>query len=352
MIMGKFKKIFLTFVLVIIATDTICYFYLPQPLWWGVNIITATLTITLLLANQILKKTNWYKDMFVDYYHEIYPSNHWYRKHDERNFDIVALGSSGTKYAYDFTDCGIKGMNWGQQPQTLIDDFKLLKTFHSILRKKGIVLINIMPFTSCNKSTRIMDTYKYLGTYYEAKYFDQRFYKKAYFASIFPILFRKPAIKALINYLTGKDYTKIRHPENQKMSKENLKENARIFIDGWKEQFGITDFDAPLTESNKQGRATRLQVMRDMIDFIYERDYIPVYVIPPVTEHLSAYYSEKFKYTYIHSFLKEVNRDVKLLDYSNDKNFTCDNLYFNSFFLNKIGAKKFTRTVLTDLGLI
>lgn len=338
-----------------IVTYVICYFYLPISFWAEVNFVVFFLVISIIVfltINKILKKTNWYKDLFVDYRHEIYPSNYWYRKHDERNYDVVALGSSGAKYAYDFTDCEIKGMNWGQQPQTLIDDFKLLKTFHSILRKDGIVLINIMPFSSCNKKTGLMDTYRYIGTYYEAKYFDKNFYRKSLLLSKFPLLFCKPAIKALLLYFLGKDITKKRHPECQNMSESRLKENAKIFVDDWKKQFGISDFNAPLTEENKQGRLVRLQVLREMIDFIVERNYVPVYVIPPVTQHLSHYYTETFKETYIYSFLNEVGRNVKILDYSNRKDLMDDELYFNSFFMNKKGARKFTETVLTDLGLI
>ena len=32
---------------------------------------------------KILYKTNWYKSMFLDPNHEIYPDNVWYREHDD-----------------------------------------------------------------------------------------------------------------------------------------------------------------------------------------------------------------------------------------------------------------------------
>ena len=81
---------------------------------------------------EILYKTNWYKSMFRDLNHEIYPDNVWYREHDERNFDVVNLGSSGGKWAFDYTNFNIKAMNWAQQPQTLLEDYNLLRHFHSI----------------------------------------------------------------------------------------------------------------------------------------------------------------------------------------------------------------------------
>lgn len=50
----------------------------------------------------LIKKTQWYSRIFVDTEHQVYPDNTWYRTHNERNFDVVVLGSSGAKWAFDF----------------------------------------------------------------------------------------------------------------------------------------------------------------------------------------------------------------------------------------------------------
>ena len=92
--------------------------------------------------------------------------------------------------------------------------------------------------------------------------------------------------------------------------------------------------------------------MRTMVDFCLERGYKPVYVIPPVTKHLSNYFTSSFNETYIYSFLREVDRNLLLLDYSKDENFQKDDLYFNSFFMNQKGREMFTKRVLKDLNLI
>lgn len=68
----------------------------------------------------LIKKTQWYSRIFVDTEHQVYPDNTWYRTHNERNFDVVVLGSSGAKWAFDFSNLPIKAMNWAQQPQTLV----------------------------------------------------------------------------------------------------------------------------------------------------------------------------------------------------------------------------------------
>ena len=54
----------------------------------------------------------------------------------------------------------------------------------------------------------------------------------------------------------------------------------------------------------------------------------------------------------IYSYLKEVNREVLILDYSKESDLQKDELYFNSFFLNAMGRKVFTKRVLDDLHLV
>lgn len=305
----------------------------------------------------LIEKTNWYKSKFIDINHETYPDNIWYRKHDERNFDVVNLGSSGGKWAFDYSSLDVKAMNWAQQPQTLLEDYNLLRHFHSILKKDGYVLITIMPFTGLNKKTGLMDAMKYVKFDIQGEPIQPYMFKEAQRYATYPILFKKPAVKALIKYLLGKD-KKVGVPTETQldynpMTHAELEADAKRWIDGWKRQFGISDFDAPLTKENEEGRAYRIKLMQTLIDFCTERGYKPVYVIPPVTEHLAKYYTPKFEETYIYCYLQAVNREVLTLDYSKDDDFRKnDNLFFNSFFLNKQGRLIFTRRVLKDLGLI
>ncbi len=298
----------------------------------------------------MLKRTEWYKRLFVDPEHERFPDNLWYRKHHERNFDLVNLGSSAARWAFDYEGLNVKAMNWACQPQTLTDDFRILKNFHSILRHKGHVLITIMPFTSLNKEVGMMDTFKYQGTL-DRSLLDPRYTRKAALYRRFPVLFGRAALKGLIRSLLKREPAAFVQPLCQSMSSAQLDADALRWIDGWKKQFRISDFDAPLSEENRKGRAFRVSLLREMLDFCTERELVPVYVIPPVTKHLSAYFTDEFQERYIYGFLEEVGRDVRLLDYSRDEVLTDDRYYFNSFFLNREGAGKFTVQLLKDLGL-
>lgn len=311
--------------------------------------------IPLKILSKPIYATEWYKGLFVGADGETYPDNRWYRKHEERNFDLINLGSSGGKWAFDYSEFNIKAMNWAQQPQTLLEDFNLLRNYHSILKKGGIVLITIMPFTGLNKTTGVRDAMKYLKIDAHEPIQPVEV-KKARLYTQYPILMGKPAIKAVVKHWLGKEQM-----TSNSISKENMEKNsmsdiqleadAKRWIDGWKKQFFIEDFEAPLTEANQKGREYRIKLMRNLIDFCKERTYKPVYVIPPVTKHLSQYYTSKFEETYIYGFLRDVDRDVLLLDYSKDESLQKDELYFNSFFLNKKGRCVFTETVLKDLPL-
>lgn len=70
------------------------------------------------------------------------------------------------------------------------------------------------------------------------------------------------------------------------MDLSELDKDTKRWIDGWKRQFGIDDFEAPLTPKNMSGREYRVRLMRQLVDFCAERGYKPVYVIPPVTKQV------------------------------------------------------------------
>lgn len=312
-------------------------------------------SVKLFSGCELLYKTNWYKSMFLDPNHEIYPGNVWYRKHDERNYDLVNLGSSSAKWAFDYSDIGVKAMNWAQQPQTLLEDYNLLRHYHSILRQGGYVLITIMPFTSLNKKTGLCDALKYVKLDIQGEPIEPFMFKEAQRIANYPILLKKVAIKALIKYMLGRDKGVNNYSEAQlgynPMTPYQLDEDARKWMNGWMKQFSISDFNDALTPMNEKGRTYRVELMRTLVDFCTERGYKPIYVIPPVTRYLLEYYTPQFEEIYIYSFLREVSRSVQLLDYSKEETLQRKELYFNSFFLNKKGRKLFTDKVLNDLGL-
>lgn len=299
-----------------------------------------------------IKASLWYRSLFIDYEHELYPSVRWFRKHDERNFDIVSVGSSSAVYAFDWNSSKVRGMNWGQAPQSLVNSYKLIQNFYSIVRRNGTILITLCPFSSLHSEQDKMETLRYVNLLSYELLEDMPCFAEACRLRDYPILLGKPAIKAGIKHLLGRERTAVDVRltlDHNPMSAEELGRDAENWMRGWARQFGISDFEAPLTQENQAGRKVRIQVMRKLVDFIVERGYRPVYVIPPVEPHLAIRLTPRFRELYITNFLKEVNRPVKLLDYTNDPEFGSADYYFNSFFLNKRGRELFTQRVWRDL---
>ena len=350
--MGRKKKLALLLLFLDVIMLVVCYLSDELPIFIGLNILGLIMLAFLWLGNRVLLKSPWYRNLLVDYDHEIYPDNVWYRAHDERNFELVNLGSSSSVYAFDYVGHDVKAMNWARQPQTLLDDIRLVKNFHSILKDGGYVLISIMPFTSINKQTGLMDAVRYSQTLADVL-LEEKYRRKANFLAKYPIFMGKRALKEAFKAIIGyhQNVQMWQQPENNPMNEAELEADAMNWDRGWRQQFSIADYKAPLTETNAEGRHVRIQAMRDLIDFCQERGYKPVYVILPMTKQLRHYLHDEFLDKYVYEYLKQVERDVPVLDYLKDEELLRPEWYANAYFLNKKGAKKFTGKVLEDLNL-
>lgn len=358
MIMKRRRKIIIflfVLILLFIILNTGLYilcemFFHSHAVWIVLFVLQWVLMLGVLIANHYILATEWFKCIHADYNHERYPDNIWYRKHDERNYDLVNLGSYAAKFAFDYSGTGMKAMNLSSGVQTLIDDYKIVQNFHSILKENGTVIITIMPFTSVNKRTGIMENFKFYNTFgWELT--AQEYRTKCKVLEMFPIFFGIRAMKVLVKKMIGKSTVSLdgNNVESNPMSDEELKKDASLRIVSWKREFSIKNMEDNLTPENREGRKIRIQIMRELVDFIQERGYRAVWVIPPVSEYLGIYFTDKFKEQYIYNYLKQVDRNIPMLDYLADKDFRDRNLYFNSYFLNQRGAKLFTRRVMDDL---
>jgi hypothetical protein len=134
------------------------------------------------------------------------------------------------------------------------------------------------------------------------------------------------------------------------MDEECIERDANKFINSWKQQFSISDLDAPVSEKNLECIAYNTNVLSEMIDFCLERSFKPVIVLPPASRALRSKFSGTFRETYIYSFVRKANfRHVPFLNYFDDERFDDNKLFFNSFFLNKKGRELFTKTILRDV---
>lgn len=326
-------------------------------LWVALNALFIVAGALMFSANKILLASAWYRSLLVDPEHTRYPDNVWYRAHDERNFDLVNIGSSSPYYAFDYRGLDVRAMNWATQPQTLLYDIRLVKNFHSILRPGGAVLIAIMPFTSINKPPTLMEAVRYARTL-APELIAERYRKKALLLARYPIFLGRVALKELVKSIIG--YRALKAWAKHILGRDRvapasaqeaawLDANARAWAAGWQRQFDIADLHAPLTPVNQRGREVRIAAMRELVDFCTERDLQPVYVIMPMSAALQRYLDADFRRIYIDEYLAAVDRDVPTLDYLAPDKFADAKEYRDAYFFNEQGAREFTARVVADL---
>ena len=333
----------LLYCLILIATSV--FFPLNVTLCvCGAGVFFSACIASGLLLNKAVKRTWWFRSSIPDLNN--YPTNEWYREHEERNYDVVNIGSSSAKYAFDYSGLGIKAFNWAEQPQSLPYGFKILKTYFSILKRNGSVIISLGPFSGLDVDGKwrkeAYDKYYYLLAPALIDDFKSVKIRRNYPLIANPIRSMKDLVKGILK----------KRPDEKKDSVGFIDDSDR-WVKGWLSEFGITDLEAELSQENKKGREKRIKLLSDIIDFCIERDLKPVIVIPPMHPTLASKFPETFRENYIYSFIRKANTaGVPFYDYMDDSRFEDGRYYRNSFFMNVNGAKLFTSIFLKETGLL
>lgn len=301
--------------------------------------ILITLLIFTLIVNKLFKNTNFYKNQFID--------THKF-KEIPKELEIINLGSNQPKFAFDYSQSNILGMNWAVGPQSFEYDFRLLKNYHNSLKVNAKVLITICPFSffflDKNKTTH-NKYYNFLDSNLIDNYSNTT--KKLYLD--FPILTAKKQILRIVKDTKPDIRLEL---EKNPMSKDEIKKDAQKWIDGWKKQFQISGLEnIVLSDENKENIEKNIEILKNMIDFCIEKKIEPVLLVLPAIKELSSHFPDEFVQKYIIDYINQSNeKNVKFLNYWKNERFEDVELYFNSFFMNKSGRLKFTEQVLRDLS--
>ena len=310
-----------------------------------VGVLALFVFAVLLYINKSVKKTQWYQNVIPNM--SLYPTNEWYREHLERNFDVVNIGSSSARYAFDYSELPVKAFNWGEQPQSLNNGFKILKTYFSILKKGGTVIISLGPLSGLDVEGKWQkdanDKYYYILPSELINDYSSVAKRRNYPLVYYPIT----SIKNLLRKTFGKE-----NGGDTELAKTFIDDSEK-WIRIWKAQFGIKSFEEPLSEANNKGQERRIALLKDILAFCIERDLQPSVVIPPMHSSLANKFTPTFRENYIYSFVNKANIfNVPFLNYMDDERFDDDKYFYNSFFLNEEGAKTFTKIVLKDLQVL
>ena len=294
-----------------------------------------------LVFNYMYKQTNYYKNQFVD-------AVKFKDKEFAAKIDIVNLGSNHPKFAFDYSDLTVNGMNWAIGPQSFEYDFRILKEYHRLLNKEAFVIIPVCPLKF------FLHRYSYDSANYKYyKILDSSLINN--YSPItkllhidYPILTAKRNVLRLVKDVSIDNRMVF---ETNPMKDEELKADAKKWINGWLKQFSLDSLETSiLSKKNEDNIQTNISILKEMIDFCLERKYQPILVTLPLTNYLLDLIPESFINEHIIGNINKANvKDVLFLNYMKDERFTSEDLYFNSFFFNRKGRKLFTKEIVNQL---
>lgn len=302
--------------------------------------------------NKLVRKTSWYKSLWGGA-EKIYKLNTF-------GLQVVNTGSGSGMHNFNYEGIPIKGFNFALGPQSLVHDFNILKNYFSYFQKNCTVLIPICPFSGLVVKYNKEHNFKYYPMLHPATIsnFDESERTKAYqlYRSPFSVIPKECVIKTTREFMrkflsiVKRNLKKI---VIRKTVPKNHQKSADDLIKGWKAQFSITELSAPISSSHISEIKSRKETLCEMLDFCTERGFKPVVVMPPMHSSLYNQIPEAFKLQYIKPLVDAViNKGYAFIDYSRDSRFLSDSYYASALFLNDLGAKYFTKQLLTDLNLI
>ena len=262
--------------------------------------------------------------------------------------EIINLGSSYSRNAFDYNLTNYKGFNFALQPQSLSYDFRILKNYKDNIKKNGIVLIVLPNFV-----------FGFLD--YENSSINNRYYyflKKEYILNYsiikhklikyFPLFFNVRGVLRII-----KDVKLLNLEEARSCTtREEVVVEAKNRINGWIKQFNLKNIvnkDDLSLEIREMFKKTQ-KVLSEIIEYCLENELRPVIIVPPCSKEINDFFSDEYLNEILYNNIKLGNsKNILCLDYLKDKRFQDYRLYINSDMLNKKGREKFTKVVIEDL---
>ena len=292
-------------------------------------------------GNTLVKNTQWYYSLWGG------ATKFW--DTSQFNIDVINLGSNPGLYDFCYDDLSLIGKNWALGPQSLVHDYNILKNYYSFLREGATVIIVVCPFSCLFSSYNKEHNFKYYTFLHPATIcnFIESERTRAWRFKEIPF-YEEPWI-CFKQILKEKLQNKFGSNKTSPVQK-NLAQTAHDLVRGWKNQFGIENLSAPLSSKHREEFKSRRTTLDNMIVFCKERQLKPVIVVPPMHHSLRELLPNDFKKQYVDDFLMDL--DAQILDCMDNDIRDMDGYFDTALFLNKKGAKLFTKQVLTDIGII
>lgn len=246
--------------------------------------------------------------------------------------EMVNLGSTFSKYGFDYRYYGKKGYNFASAPQTLKTDREVLETYQDHIAGGAVVVVVVVcPFGFCVH--------------------DYRTLKLPLACRCVRLVQRgKRVIKKLIHY------DRVRQMAAKKggppSARQQAQTNARGRVKGWKQEFGLRDTTSqrPTRELRKTFGKVR-EELSAMVRLCRERGFRPLIINMPAAREEYSQFSDGFIQAFYEDNIREADtQGVPVLDYFRDGRFDDISLYENyADCFNDKGRRLFAAVLIEDM---
>lgn len=262
------------------------------------------------------------------------------------NLEIVNLGSTFSKFGFDYKWFNKKGFNFAVQPQPLAYDYSILKQYSGNIKKGGVIVIVVVcPFGfSVDYYPDDSANYKY---YYflDKNEIHEYSRKKEFFIKYLPFVssfaffgFLKRIVKKLFQVCGIRYKGQIRHKDHR--------------INGWMNEFDLRD-----TTSGAQGEKlshifdNAVDSLRKILKICIEYEFKPLIINMPAVKAQSSQFSEEFIESFYSANIESANFcSAPVIDYFRDERFNDSSFYENGIdCLNDKGRKIFAEILIEDI---
>lgn len=268
-------------------------------------------------------------------------------------WDVVTLGSTMCKYAFDFKDSGVDGFNFGYAAQFFYYTDITLRSYSKYFNKGCWVVITCPNLVFAEPGKGVYFSPEMMKMFSKESLGDEYNFRKYITDVKYPIFFHPTLLLNVFRYmLTSKpvsDFTITGNP----LDAEGMKKNAEAIYGSWDRNFHIEQMASENRPDEMERKINHSrELLSGMIQYCLNNGFRPVLAVTPISKALDQYiYREKEKILFDNIRLAN-KQQVPVLNYLQDERFEDDSLYLNSFKLNATGRKRLTDILLNDLNFI
>ncbi len=305
----------------------------------AVAVIAVLIVAFFIVSEKVFERTNYYKNNFGS----------MEKLKGTAKVDFVNTGSTFAYYGIDYGAAGVKGLNLALCPQSIEQDFKMLKHYENRYNPGATVFIVISDLAFAKKE-------------YEETITNEKYYKilnmgeidgysplEAIRARYLPVLYSwKNFVRFLRDVRLDNEY-ELKVNENDQ---EAVEADANKRCKSWMSEFALADLSA----ASQGGRfidtfVYTTSIVGEMVAWCKKRGLKPVIVNIPVASEMVRSFSQEFLNVFYYENIKKIVQKYRVgfIDLQKKEKLSDYLLYLDSCRLNKIGREIITKLLLDEV---